>query len=309
MDIICTLIYGIKKDDMPVESYLNYIEHEKRYSPHTLLAYRTDLLQYITYLADTLEIAPADAKATHIRSYLVSLVENQASPGSVGRKLSVIKSYYKFLLRRREVVMNPANLLRAPKMPSRLPVFIPDAQMNSLLDSEDIFALDFGGIRDKAIIELLFGTGIRLSELLGLREDDLDFYTETIRVTGKRSKVRIVPMTRQLILQVKLYLTEKSLQKFNNKCTALFVTDKGKPAYPMFVYLLVKRYLTYISTQDKKSPHVLRHSYATSLLNGGADLNAIKELLGHASLAATQVYTHNSIARLKSIYKQAHPKA
>lgn len=294
---------------MRVESYLKYIQHEKRYSPHTLTAYRTDLLQFVSFLAETLEIQPEAAKPVHIRDYMVQLVEDQARPGSVARKLSVLKSFYKYLLRYGEITMNPAALLSAPKTPSRLPVFIPDAEMNTLLDDAEIFADDFKGIRDKTVIELLFGTGIRLSELLGLQERDVDFYSETIRVMGKRMKVRIVPMTKQLTVQLKYYLAEKSLQNFNNKTTYLFVTDKGKPGYPMFIYQLVKRYLTYISTQDKKSPHVLRHSYATSLLNGGADLNAIKELLGHASLAATQVYTHNSIARLKLIYKQAHPKA
>lgn len=288
---------------------MSYLENERRYSPHTILAYRTDLLQFVSYLLETLEMEPAAAKPVHIRDYLVSLVENKSNPSSVGRKLSVIKSYYRYLLRNKQISMSPAALVKTPKVPSRLPVFIPDVQMNNLLNNEEVFAVGFAGTRDKTVIELLFGTGIRLSELLGLEERDVDFYSSTIRVTGKRSKVRIVPMTRQLILQMKVYLSQKSLQKFNNKSTTLFVTDKGKPAYPMLIYQLVKRYLTYISTQDKKSPHVLRHSYATSLLNGGADLNAIKELLGHSSLAATQVYTHNSIARLKSIYKQAHPKA
>lgn len=294
---------------MSVESYLNYLQHEKRYSPHTVLAYRTDLVQFNEYIEQTYEMGPEEAKYVHIRDYIVYLMEDKVGANSIGRKLSSLRGFYKYLYRQKIILTSPMSLIKAPKTPERLPVFIEDQKLDHLLDSGEFFDATFSSVRDKMVIEVLFGTGMRLAELLGLKETDIDFYQESVKVLGKRKKERIIPVTKQLINQLKEYIELKSLQKFNNKTDDLFVTNKGTAVYPVFIYKIVKSYLTYISTQDKKSPHVLRHSYATSLLNRGADLNAIKELLGHASLAATQVYTHNSIERLKSIYKQAHPKA
>ncbi|WP_379089198.1 tyrosine-type recombinase/integrase [Pedobacter sp. UC225_65] len=220
-----------------------------------------------------------------------------------------MRSFYKYLLTEKKIAVDPMVLIKAPKVPKRLPVFIEETKMDLLLDSGEIFDESFSSQRDKIILELLFGTGIRLAELLQLDDADINFYESTIKVLGKRNKERIIPVHKVLVEQLKAYLSLKSMQKFNNKSTTLIVTNTGTAAYPKLVYRIVHRYLTLISTQDKKSPHVLRHSFASSLLNRGADLNAIKEFLGHASLAATQVYTHNSIERLKSIYKQAHPKA
>ncbi|SEB12720.1 tyrosine-type recombinase/integrase [Pedobacter hartonius] len=294
---------------MSVESFLTYIQHEKRYSPHTVLAYRTDLLHFAGFMAGTYEMQPEDARHVHIRDYMVRLMEEQIGANSIGRKLSSLRSFYKYLYRRKVIAASPMSMIKAPKVPERLPVFVDEERLNYLLDSGEFFDESFPSVRDKVVIEMLFGTGMRLAELLGLQAADIDFYEETVRVLGKRKKERIIPLPKQLVLQLKTYIELKSLQKFNNKSEGLFVTNKGAPVYPLFIYKIVNSYLTYISTQDKKSPHVLRHSYATSLLNRGADLNAIKELLGHASLAATQVYTHNSIERLKTIYKQAHPKA
>ncbi|RAJ28579.1 tyrosine-type recombinase/integrase [Pedobacter cryoconitis] len=294
---------------MSVESYLNYLQHEKRYSPHTVLAYRTDLVQFNEYIEQTYELEPEEAKYVHIRDYIVHLMEDKVGANSIGRKLSSLRGFYKYLYRQKIILTSPMSLIKAPKTPERLPVFIEEQKLDHLLDSGEFFDATFSSVRDKMVIEVLFGTGMRLAELLGLKETDIDFYQESVKVLGKRKKERIIPVTKQLINQLKEYIELKSLQKFNNKTDDLFVTNKGTAVYPVFIYKIVKSYLTYISTQDKKSPHVLRHSYATSLLNRGADLNAIKELLGHASLAATQVYTHNSIERLKSIYKQAHPKA
>jgi len=294
---------------MSVESFLTYIQHEKRYSPHTVLAYRTDLLHFITFMSNTYELPPEEARHVHIRDYMVRLMEEEIGANSVGRKLSSLRSFYKYLCRRKVIAASPMSMIKAPKVPERLPVFVDDKKLDYLLDSGEFFNESFPSQRDKLVIEVLFGTGMRLSELLGLKNGDVDFYEESIKVLGKRKKERIIPITKQLVAQLKTYIELKSLQNFNNKTEDLFVTDKGTKVYPLFIYKLVKSYLTYISTQDKKSPHVLRHSYATSLLNRGADLNAIKELLGHASLAATQVYTHNSIERLKTVYKQAHPKA
>lgn len=294
---------------MVVAQYLLYLQHEKRYSPHTLKSYQTDLLQFSDYLAQTFELPLVGAGHTQVRSYMVALLEEQVSERSIGRKLSTLRSFYKYLLREGLISASPMALLRAPKIPQRLPVFIEDQKLDVLLDSGEFFNDSFPSVRDKLVIETLFGTGMRLAELLSLSEGSIDFYGTTIRVLGKRNKERIIPISKLLADQLKAYLDLKTLQNFHNKTGTLFVTDKGAAAYPKLIYRIVTSYLTYISTQDKKSPHVLRHSYATSLLNRGADLNAIKELLGHASLAATQVYTHNSIERLKSIYKQAHPKA
>jgi integrase/recombinase XerC len=298
---------------MLIESFLIYLQHEKRYSPHTITSYQSDLLQFIGFLKSDFEITAIQAKPTHIRSFMVFLLDQGIAENAVGRKISTLRSFYKYLLREGDLKINPMALIKAPKVPKRLPVFIEDAKMDLLLDGGTegslIFDESFASQRDKIVIELLFGTGIRLAELLLLKEADIDFYEGTIKVLGKRNKERIIPLHNQLINQLKIYINLKLTQQFNNKNTTLIVTNSGAPAYPKLVYRIVHRYLTLISTQDKRSPHVLRHSFASSLLNKGADLNAIKELLGHASLAATQVYTHNSVERLKSIYKQAHPKA
>ena len=292
-----------------ISSFLIYLQHEKRYSPHTIQSYRTDLLQYEAFLQKDFELSPIDVKATHVRSFMVHLLDQQISENAIGRKISTLRSFYKYLLREKEIAANPMLLIKAPKVPKRLPVFVEETKMDLLLDNNENFDDSFSSQRDKMVLELLFGTGIRLAELLQLDDTAINFYESTIKVLGKRNKERIIPVHPVLVDQLKAYLLLKSMQKFNNKSTTLIVTNTGAAAYPKLVYRIVNSYLTLISTQDKKSPHVLRHSFASSLLNRGADLNAIKELLGHASLAATQVYTHNSVERLKSIYKQAHPKA
>jgi len=294
---------------MTVDQFLTYLQHEKRYSPHTVQSYRTDLIQFEDFMLQTFELQIIDAAYIHIRDYMVWLMEEGAAESSIGRKLSTLRSFYKYLVREGVVQSSPVALVKAPKAPKRLPVFVDDQKLDLLLDSEVFFDESFSSVRDRLVIEALFGTGIRLSELLTLKESDVNFYDSNIRVLGKRNKERIVPISKPLEDQLRNYIELKTLQNFDNKTEGLFVTDKGEAAYPKLIYRIVQRYLSFVSTQDKKSPHVLRHSYATSLLNRGADLNAIKELLGHASLAATQVYTHNSVERLKSIYKQAHPKA
>ncbi len=294
---------------MPINGFLKYLQHEKRYSPHTILAYRKDLLQFEAFLAKDFEISILQVKPTYVRSFMVSLSDQKISENAIGRKISTLRSFYKYLLSEQQLVVNPMLLIKAPKVPKRLPVFIEEAKMDQLLDHDDIFNESFSSQRDKIVLEMLFGTGIRLAELLLLKETDVNFYEATIKVLGKRNKERIVPMHQVLVSQLKDYLALKAAQCFNNKNSTLIVTNTGAAAYAKLIYRIVNHYLTIISTQDKKSPHVLRHSFASSLLNKGADLNAIKELLGHSSLAATQVYTHNSVERLKTIYKQAHPKA
>jgi integrase/recombinase XerC len=292
---------------MHLERFYTYLQHEKRFSSNTLTAYKTDLLQFFKY-AET----EANASFTDvflIRNWIVSLMDNQTGARSVNRKISSLKTYFRFLVREKLLVDNPMSKIQSPKQTKKLPVIIREEKVGLLLDSNDIFKDNFAGIRDKLVVEMLFGTGIRLEELLGLKETDVNWYENTIKILGKRSKERIVPLNKELLLLIKEYLIVKKNELFNNNSLKLIVTNTGSDSYPKLIYRIVQKYLGYITTQDKKSPHVLRHTFATSLLNNGADLNAIKELLGHANLSATQVYTHNSVERLKLIYKQAHPKA
>lgn len=294
---------------MLLKSFITYLTHEKRYSQHTVTSYQADLEQFEGYIHDTFELHFLAVKHTHLRSYMVDLMEQENAETTINRKISVLRSFYKFLLREGKIDQNPTIFIKAPKIPKRLPVFVDAQKMDHLLDSEHYFDTSFPSVRDHVVIELLFGTGMRLTELLQLKDTDIDVYAGTIKVLGKRNKERIIPINKSLINQLNTYIEQKKLQNFNNNLLILIVTNTGAAAYPKLIYRIVTEYLKHVSTHEKKSPHVLRHSYATSLLNAGADLNAIKELLGHASLAATQVYTHNSIERLKTIYKQAHPKA
>jgi integrase/recombinase XerC len=289
--------------------FIKYISEQKKYSAHTQTAYAQDLLQFEDFITERYELSFEGVQHLHAREYIVYLMDQGIGASSIGRKLSTLRSFYKYLQRQGVISRNPMLLVKAPKVAKKLPVFVDDHKMDELLDSTVVFDDSFPSVRDKMMMELFFGTGMRLSELIGLQESDFSFYEHTVKVLGKGNKERIVPISPQLSAQLEAFLELKRLQQFETKATALFVTDKGEALYPKYVYNKVKHYLALVSTQDKRSPHVLRHSYATSLLNRGADLNAIKELLGHASLAATQVYTHNSIERLKSIYKQAHPKA
>ncbi len=292
---------------MVLEQFLKYIQFEKRYSQHTLTAYRKDLYQYFKFLS-LFEVEYHSADHQMVRSWMVSLMDEGIEPRTINRKISCIRSFYKFLLKERLVAENPVLKIQTPKVAKKLPTFLTDEKISGLLDS-GIFEDDFSGLRDKLIIEILFGTGIRLSELLGIRMKDFHREEGTIKVLGKRNKERIIPVNASLIHLLDIYIVEKNKQTFSNDAEFLILRDNGLPAYSKFIYRTVQKYLSMISTQQKRSPHILRHSFATSLLNKGADINAIKDLLGHANLAATQIYTHNSIERLKSIYKQAHPKA
>jgi integrase/recombinase XerC len=294
---------------MLIESFLSYICEEKRYSPHTIQSYQTDLRQFEVFIKGTFEQELKDVSYHQVRNYVMVLMDDKIGANSVNRKLSTLRSFYKYLYRSKMISTNPMTLIKGPKLVKRLPVFVEDKKLDGLLDSGLYFDNSFPSVRDKLIMETFFGAGIRLAELIGLKESDLNEFDGSLKVLGKGRKERIIPVTKQLVNQMKEYLALKTLQGFDNKSDAMFVTDRGLKVYPMMIQRIVARYLSHISTHDKKSPHVLRHSYATALLNRGADLNAIKELLGHASLAATQVYTHNTIERLKLIYKQAHPKA
>lgn len=288
-------------------SFFNYIEYQKRYSAHTLTSYKNDLNQLEKYLDENYEETLDEVTYPMIRSWVVSLIEQGYSTTSIHRKISCIKAFYNYLQKSEYISGNPARNVQLPKNPKKLPVFLTEGQTHHLLD-EISFPDNFEGIRDQAILELLYSTGVRVSELVNLDEDDVDFSSGTIKVTGKRKKQRIIPVSERLLRIIKKYQQEKSIQ-FENTLTHLFVNTNGKRVYVKLVYRIVNKYLKQVSTAEKRSPHVLRHTFATHMLNNGADINAIKELLGHASLSATQVYTHNTIDRIKSIYKHAHPRA
>ena len=241
-----------------------------------------------------------------IRSWLVELIGQGIGTRSVTRKLTSLKSFFKFLIREGVVEINPMRKITSPKIPKRLPVFVEKEKMEMLLDQID-FGEGYAGIRDKLIIELFYATGMRLAELVNLKDIDFDFYHNTIKVLGKRNKERLIPFGNKFASVMKSYIEEK--KNLFGDIDELFLTDKGNRIYSKMVYRIVVRYLNKVTTVDKKSPHVLRHTFATHLLNNGAELNAVKELLGHTNLSATQVYTHNTIDKLKRIYKQAHPKA
>jgi integrase/recombinase XerC len=301
-----------------VGDFLKYIEFEKRYSPHTLTSYRNDLAQFSSFLESEFNIkAPEEASYSIIRSWIAKLAEEKIVPKSINRKIAALRSYFKFLLRNGKITKDPMLKIKAPKIKKSLPIFVEEKDLNELLDGivdknvekkQIGFEENFSGRRDRLIIEFFYGTGIRLSELINMKTRDLNFHDKTIKVLGKGNKERIIPMNDTLIERTKEYIKEKN-EILDNSNESLIVTNEGGKTYPMFIYRTVNYYLKDATTVEKKSPHVLRHSFATHLLNKGADLNAIKDLLGHSSLAATQVYTHNSLEKLKAIFKQAHPKS
>ncbi|HVD99713.1 MAG TPA: tyrosine-type recombinase/integrase [Cytophagaceae bacterium] len=301
-----------------VSDFLKYIQYEKRFSKHTLTSYQNDLDQYSAFLQKDFEVShPEEASYSMIRSWIVKLAEQKMVPKTINRKIAALRSYYKFLLRNGKITKDPTIKIRAPKVKKSLPVFVEQENLLNLLDStlsEDNpggmgFTDNFEGVRDRLIMELLYGTGIRLSELIEVKNTDINFYQNTLKVLGKGNKERIIPMNTTLVERIKEFNLLKKTTHSGNSCEYLIVTNEGKKTYPMFVYRTVRKYLDMSTTVEKRSPHVLRHSFATHLLNKGADLNAIKDLLGHTSLAATQVYTHNSLDKLKAIFNQAHPKS
>ena len=290
--------------------FLQYIRYEKRLSHHTLTAYANDLEQFSVFLQTECNVdQPERADFRHIRSWIVSLVEGSMDKSSVNRKIATLRSFYSFLLRRKMIDFDPMTKIQALKLSKKLPQYVEETPMETLLSDVD-FPNTFEGIRDKLVLELLYGTGIRLSELIGLKTIDINLYEKTLLVLGKRNKHRIVPLTQPLFELIQQYSQRKE-QTFGDQADPVYfiVSDKGIAAYPVLIQRIVKRHLALVTTLEKKSPHVLRHSFATHLLNRGADLNSIKDLLGHSSLAATQIYTHTSLEQLKKTYDQAHPKA
>ncbi|MBK5202207.1 MAG: tyrosine-type recombinase/integrase [Prolixibacteraceae bacterium] len=288
------------------ESFLKYLKFEKRCSDHTITAYKEDLFQFAAFITvnkgffDVHDIGRRD-----VRDWVVSLSEKGYLSKTISRKVTSLKSFYKFLMRRGVVDKTPTDAVIVPKMSKKLPYFLDEKSINSLLDN-GYFKKDFEGIRDKLIISLFYDTGIRLSELKNLKDSDIRENEFSIRVLGKNNKERIIPYPRSMGNLVSEYLLIRNKEKSGN-FPVLFVTLKGKPLYDKLIYRVVEKYLSLVTTLEKKSPHVLRHTFATHLLNRGADLNAVKELLGHSNLVATQIYTHTSMEKIQHVYKQSHP--
>ena len=292
-----------------LDSFLKYLKVEKGYSANTVRSYGDDIRQFYLFIGlDPEKDSPSAITHRQIRLWLSSFIANGFSPRSANRKLSSLRTYYRFLLREGLVSSNPLSRIIPPKSGKRLPVFVGENEMNSLIDSEN-FGDDFTGIRNRLIIELFYYTGMRLSELINLKLSSINTSSRTLKVIGKGNKERIIPIHPSLDTLIDSYIRLRNDIKLNNSEKSLFVTEKGQPLYPKLVYRIVRSNLTLVTTLEKKSPHVLRHTFATHLLNHGAELNAIKELLGHANLSATQVYTHSSLEKLKKAYKQAHPRA
>ena len=291
------------------EIFFEHLRNERRYSPHTLLAYKADIVQVQSFLHDQYEISNLlDAHAGMIRSWMAGLVDQGLARSSLNRKISALKSFYSFCVNQGALSASPMEKISLVRKDRKLPGFIDEGAMGELFDRIG-FGEGFSGLRDRLIFVFLYTTGMRVSELTGLKHHDIDTYNNSLRITGKGSKQRIVPLLEEARQVYLAYKDEQSALFGENVHPFVVVTDKGGKAYARFIHRRVTAHLGGVTTRRKKSPHVLRHTFATHMLEHGADLNAIKEILGHASLSATQIYTHNTIEKIKSIYKQAHPKA
>lgn len=289
-----------------INSFFDYLTYEKKYSTHTITSYKNDLFQFILFINPSEEeFSISEINYQHIRAWVTNLIKHKIAARSVNRKLSSLKSFFKYLQRQQIIEINPLSKISGPKTPKRLPVFVDEQQMENLF-LDVVFEEGFNGQRDRLILDLLYQTGIRRSELTHLKETDVDLFNSTIKVLGKRNKERLIPISLELKRNLDDYLSVKQALNISN--IMLLVTEKGNAISEQAVYKSVKNYLSQVTTIQKKSPHVLRHTFATHLLNNGADINAVKDLLGHANLSATQVYTHNTIDKLKKSYKQAHPR-
>jgi integrase/recombinase XerC len=291
-----------------IASFLKYIQYEKRFSRHTITSYRTDLKQFEAYLRAQYDGTPAEAADYGlVRSWIVTLSDDGLDATSINRKIASLRAFYRFLLRGEHIQKDPMQRVKVVKVKRKLPHFVKENEMSSVIDSPS-FTDDLPGKRDRLILEMLYGTGMRLSELIGLKDTDVDLRGGLLKVLGKRNKERVIPISKPVVTAIEEYRTARNKAVDRSDHGKLLVNDSGGPLYPMMVYRTIRKYLGPASV-EKKSPHVLRHTYATHLLNRGAEINAVKDLLGHSSLAATQVYTHNTMEKLKKIFDQAHPKA
>ena len=291
-----------------IDNFLLYLSSQKRFSEYTVISYKNDLSSAAKYVLETYEIKDIrKVSFFHIRSYIVDLMKNGMSAKSVNRKISSLRSFYKYLIKKSIVDKNPMLKVIAPKIPKRLPDYVSKTDIATLFDSISL-GDTYGESRNYIVMLLLYNTGMRKSELIGLTEESIDFAQQRVTVLGKGNKQRIIPVTNDLLSKIRKYIQIRN-QSFESRKSSLLLTDKGKIMYPKLVYNIVNRILVSMATNTKKSPHILRHTFATHMANNGAELNTIKELLGHASLAATQVYTHNSIEKLKDVYSRSHPKA
>ena len=290
------------------DSFLDYLQYERNYSEETIKSYREDLRQFEEFAREEIgDSAPSEVKAELVREWIVSLMDRGYTSTSINRKLSSLRSFYKFLLRKGEVAVNPLQKITGPKNKKPLPAFLRESDMDRLLDEVD-FGEGFKGCRDHMIIEMFYATGVRLSELIGLDNKDVDFSSSLIKVTGKRNKQRLIPFGEELKIAMMEYVDVRN-EAVSIRTNAFFVRENGERLSRSIVENLVKRNLSKVVTLKKRSPHVLRHTFATTMLNHDAELGAIKELLGHESLATTEVYTHTTFEELKKVYNQAHPRA
>jgi len=292
-----------------IQSFIDYLKFEKRYSRHTITSYETDLTYFFDYIITQYGEMPLE-QISHIfiRSWLASLKDDRNTSKTINRKISTLKSFFKYQLKTGKIKQTPMAKIVAPKNEKRLPHFVDQKDIKTLFEHVE-FTDDWPGKTERLLMQLFYSTGMRLSELINLKENSVNFSNRSLKVLGKGNKERILPLSPEIINVIKDYLSQKKIQFPEAGNDFLLLNEKGKPFYPRAVYSIVKKYLDTVTTIEKRSPHVLRHTFATHLTNNGADLNAVKELLGHSSLAATQVYTHNTIEKLKNIYKQAHPKA
>ena len=291
----------------PLNSFLAYLQFEKRYSVHTITAYSNDLIQFFDFIETQYEGTPTtQITGTMVRSWLAGMKEEEMTGKTLNRKISSLKSFFKYQIQQGQLIKSPMETVISPKISKRLPAFVAENDMEQLLTNL-AFAEGGKGFTEKLVIQLFYATGMRLSELINCKENQLDISKRIIKVLGKGNKERMIPISPELAIELKKYINQKPSEAASNP--HLFITEKGKALQPRAVYSFVKFYLSQVTTLQKKSPHILRHSFATHLMNNGADLNAVKELLGHASLAATQIYTHNTIEKLKEVFAKAHPKA
>ena len=292
-----------------LQHFLDYLKFQKRYSQHTIISYQNDLVTFFDFIQLTFgQTTLSDIKSTFVRSWLAHLKEQGMEAKSINRKISSLKSFFKYQLKEQLISVSPMGTIISLKINKRLPQFVQKKDINTLFSYVE-FPDDWQGRTDRIILQLFYNTGIRQAELVGLKENQVDGFKKSIKVLGKGNKERIIPVSGELLSLLKTYTTDKRKTFEKYDADVLLVNPKGKKLYPKYVYNAVKKYLSKITTISKKSPHVLRHTFATHLMNNGADLNAVKELLGHSSLAATQIYTHNSIEKLKDVHKKAHPKA